>query len=116
MVMTSSEPSLHRNYPISLVLCHYPTSFNYLTALTLLSLVRHYSSYFTGRDLKDIPSCRNISMCNVPRSPTPGSCHSLAFIENHNVAFYAPERIDLPIFTNFGALFLRSEEHTSELQ
>ena len=42
-LMTSSVPFLHRNYSISLVLCRYPTSFRRLTALTLLSLVRHYS-------------------------------------------------------------------------
>src|SRR5690625_7613744 len=99
--MTSSEPSLHRNYPISLVLCHYPTSFKHLTALTLLSLVRHYSSYFTGRDIKDIPICRNISLCNVPWSLTQAICHSLVCCVNLYVAFCGPKRIDLPIFSRF---------------
>src|SRR5690606_32419031 len=45
---------------------------------------------------KDLPSCRNISMYNVPWSTTPGklslSCHG----ENDSVAFYTPECIGLP--------------------
>jgi|SRR5690625_2454413 len=69
--MTSNVPSLHQSYLTSLVLYCCQTSFRDLTALTLLSLVRHFSPQLR-RNLKDIPSCRNISTCNVPRSSTPG--------------------------------------------
>src|SRR5690606_16237465 len=55
----------------------------------------HYSSLLRKRP-KDLPSCRNISMYNVPWSTTPGklslSCHG----ENDSVAFYTPECIGLP--------------------
>ncbi|WP_222928626.1 hypothetical protein, partial [Bacillus infantis] len=43
----------------------------------------------------------NISMCNVPRSSTPGSRLFLAFIETDGVAFCTPEHIGLPIVHEF---------------
>ena len=87
-------PSLHQNYPTSLVLRNHPTSCPAFGFLALLSLVTPYSPNF-GKTEQDLPSCCNISMCDVPRSTTPKesllSCH----YESRDIAFCAPEHISL---------------------
>lgn len=58
-----------------------------------LSLVQPYSQI--SKDRQDLPSCYNISMCDVPRSMTPKesllSCH----FESRDVAFCVSEHISL---------------------
>ncbi len=53
----------------------------------LLSLVLPYSLLLFLKDRQDLPSCYNISMCNVPRSSTPKRFLLSRPYEIRNVAF-----------------------------